>query len=300
MRQFKVTDRLTQRSVGLQRYLNEVSSIKMITPDEEAKIAERAAKGDELAIQELVKVNLRFVVSVAKSYSGGKTSTLEDLINEGNLGLLEAAKDFDPSTGFKFISYAVWHVRKNMLKYLTNNGRSIRLPQNQVNFLTKSAEITSNLSHELDRDPTQDEIIDAYIKYVKENRGVDIKKESLVTAMESSQGTVQLDPLDSESSDENFAPISYIKGNDSSTDHDIINQSARKILFKAIDRLKDIDRKIVIMKIGLHGEAPCSYQEIGNAVGKTGESVRLRYRISIKKLGNYLRAAGISMSDIID
>jgi RNA polymerase primary sigma factor len=297
MRQFKVTDRFTNREGGLHRYLNEVSSIKMISPDEEYEIAVKAASGDQSAINTLVKVNLRFVISVAKMYASGRNNMLEDLINEGNQGLIEAAHSYDPSTGFKFISYAVWHVRKNMLKYLTDHSRTVKIPQNQVNFLTKSAELESDLSQKLGRDLTQDEIIEAYIEYFKKNRGTDLKKEYLKVALESGQRASQLDPK--RESDDDPSPIQYIDGSDVKSDSKALEDSTRSFLIRCIKRLNSQDQTIIMMRHGLGGTDPYSFSDIGIEIGKTSEAVRQRYKKAMRKLKLMIIKSGLSVNDLI-
>ena len=299
MRQFKVTDKLTIREGGIQKYLNEVSAIKMVTPDEEYNIALKASQGDSEALDILVKVNLRFVISVAKMYSNGRNHMLEDLINEGNHGLVEAAHTFDPSTGFKFISYAVWHIRKRMLIFLTNYSRQVRIPQNQVNFLNKAKEIESDLAHQLDREPTQEEVIEAYTEYFKDARGLDLNSKSLKIAMESDQKIAVLDPIVS-SEDTNIGPISYINGDDDGSDHIISNELSRKTLMKFISKLDDKDKNILILRSGINGNEPYSYSDIASIYGCTSETIRLRYSKIIKMLRRMFMRSGIKLSDLIN
>ena len=299
MTQFKVADRLTLRQGELQRYLNEVSSIMMVTPDEEYKIAVKASKGDLDAIDELVKINLRFVISVAKMYSNSRSNSLGDLINEGNHGLIEAAHTFNPSTGFKFISYAVWHIRKRIMLYLTNHSRSIRLPQNQVNFLNKSKEIESDLAHQLDRDPTREEIIEAYAKYFKDARGTDLSYGSLKIAMESDQIPASLDPI-VDSSSEHVGAITYINGDDLGSDYIVSNELSSQTLMRFISKLNERDRDILIRRSGINGMEPHSYSEIASDYECTGETIRLRYKSIIKMLRQMFIRSGIKLSDLIN
>lgn len=136
MREFKIINRITNTSDNLNRYFSEISKYELLSPEKEAELAFKAKDGDEKAKEAILKSNLRFVVSVAKSYVSGN-SPLEDLISEGNKGLVEAVENFDPTTGFKFISYAVWHIRKNILVYLNNHTRSIRIPSHVNNEMRK-------------------------------------------------------------------------------------------------------------------------------------------------------------------
>lgn len=158
MRALVITERITKRETeSFKKYLHEVDGIERLTPDEEFELATLAFGGDEEARNELVRKNLRFVISVAKQYSNNKVS-LEDLVNEGNIGLIEASKRFDPSTGFKFISYAVWWIRRCIMEYLTKCSRTIRIPSNQAANITKLTDIIGSLEQELERKPTYDEI----------------------------------------------------------------------------------------------------------------------------------------------
>lgn len=299
MRQFKVTERFTNRDGGIQRYLNEVSNIKMITPEEEYEISIKASKGDQNAINTLVKVNLRFVISVAKMYASGRQNMLEDLINEGNQGLIEAAHTFDPSTGFKFISYAVWHVRKNMLKFLTDHSRSVKIPQNQVNFLTKSQELESDLSQKLQREPTQDEIINEYIKYFQEVRGLSLKKSYLEVAMRSGQKTSSLDYSKDSDDGSSQSPLDYINGDDIGSDSSAISNSTRKFLIRCIYKLNEMDRQIIMMRHGLIDNKIYSFNDIGINYGKTGETVRQRYKKAMRKLRLMMIKSNTKLTDLI-
>jgi RNA polymerase primary sigma factor len=158
MRQLKISQKVTNRDTpGLDKYLQDISRVDMITPDEEVELAKRIKLGDRDALDKLTKANLRFVVSVAKQYQNRGLS-LQDLINEGNLGLLKAAKRFDPSKGFKFISYAVWWIRQTIHQALAENSRLVRLPVNKINTMHKITQATSRLEQEFGREPTMDEI----------------------------------------------------------------------------------------------------------------------------------------------
>lgn len=158
MRQLKISQKVTNRDTpGLDKYLQDISRVDMITPDEEVELAKRIKVGDRDALEKLTKANLRFVVSVAKQYQNRGLS-LQDLINEGNLGLLKAAKRFDPSKGFKFISYAVWWIRQTIHQALAENSRLVRLPVNKINTMHKITQATSRLEQEFGREPTMDEL----------------------------------------------------------------------------------------------------------------------------------------------
>src|SRR5918996_5552125 len=158
MRQLKISKQITNReSQSLDKYLQEIGKVDLLTPDEEVELAKRIREGDQLALEKLTKANLRFVVSVAKQYQNQGLS-LGDLINEGNLGLIKAAKRFDETRGFKFISYAVWWIRQSILQALAEQSRIVRLPLNQVGSLNKINKAYSRLEQEFEREPTAAEL----------------------------------------------------------------------------------------------------------------------------------------------
>jgi len=158
MRQLKISQKVTNRDTpGLDKYLRDISRVDMITPDEEVELAKKIQAGDHDALERLTTANLRFVVSVAKQYQNRGLS-LQDLINEGNLGLLKAAKRFDHSKGFKFISYAVWWIRQTIHQALAENSRLVRLPVNKINAIHKISQATSRLEQQYGREPTPGEV----------------------------------------------------------------------------------------------------------------------------------------------
>ncbi|MCL4139859.1 UNVERIFIED_CONTAM: hypothetical protein GTU68_032474, partial [Idotea baltica] len=158
MRQLKISKQITNReSQSLDKYLQEIGKVELLTPDEEVDLARRIKQGDQIALEKLTKANLRFVVSVAKQYQNQGLS-LGDLINEGNLGLIKAAKRFDETRGFKFISYAVWWIRQSILQALAEQSRIVRLPLNRVGALNKIGKAFSKLEQEFEREPSPEEI----------------------------------------------------------------------------------------------------------------------------------------------
>src|SRR3569833_1456035 len=160
MRQLKITKSITNReSQSLEKYLQEIGKVELITPEEEVKLAIRIKQGDQRALDKLTKANLRFVVSVAKQYQNQGLS-LPDLINEGNLGLIKAAQRFDETRGFKFISYAVWWIRQSILQAIAEQSQIIRLPLNQVGSLSKISKAFSKLEQEYEREPSPEELAD--------------------------------------------------------------------------------------------------------------------------------------------
>src|SRR5947207_14889435 len=158
MRQLKITKSITNReSQSLEKYLQEIGKVELISPDEEVQLARRIKQGDQAALDKLTKANLRFVVSVAKQYQNQGLS-LPDLINEGNLGLIKAAQRFDETKGFKFISYAVWWIRQSILQSIAEQSRMVRLPLNQIGAMNKVRKTFSKLEQEYQREPSPEEI----------------------------------------------------------------------------------------------------------------------------------------------
>src|SRR3954468_4498615 len=158
MRQLKITKSITNReSQSLEKYLQEIGKVDLITPEEEVNLAVRIKQGDQKALEKLTKANLRFVVSVAKQYQNQGLS-LSDLINEGNLGLIKAAQRFDETRGFKFISYAVWWIRQSILQALAEQSRIVRLPLNKIGAINKINKTISKLEQELEREPSYEEV----------------------------------------------------------------------------------------------------------------------------------------------
>lgn len=280
MKELKISNTITARSASLNRYLSEISKIPLLTTEEEVELTLLSSKGDLNAREKLVKSNLRFVVSVAKIYGSGDVIKFEDLINEGNHGLIEAAEIFDPSRGFKFISYAVWHIRKYMLKYLTNNSRHIRLPQNKVVSLSKLRQIESDLAHRFEREATSDEIIEEYANvYSKVGERVDIQQ--LLLAM-----NADLNPssLSADADDEDmYNPLNYINGDEDGTDHLTNKEDILNLLLRYLNILSPNDKEIVMLKLGFHGEC-LTFSEIGTMFDRTAESIRGRYNKSIRRM----------------
>ena len=158
MRQLKIIKSITNRNIGsLDKFLQDISKEELITPEEEVQLAQRIKAGDEVALEKLVKSNLRFVISVAKQYQNQGLS-LPDLINEGNIGLIKAARRFDETRGFKFISFAVWWIRQSILQALAEKSRIVRLPLNQVGAINKLKKVSSRLEQQLERTPSDEEL----------------------------------------------------------------------------------------------------------------------------------------------
>lgn len=281
MRQLVLTGEnlINAREVGISRYMYEVSKIPMMSPEEELEVAKLAEQGDEEAIQKLVTANLRFVISVAKTYNKGNLY-ISDLINEGNIGLVEAANLFKTDLGFKFISFAVWHVRKNILKFIADKSKQIRIPNNKYKMLRDFDKIESRLSHSLQRKPTREEVIEEYI-----NDDTILNKEKVNDLDIDSINETRTSPLSlfSDDSDKNSL-IDILSNGESSPDDALLKESSSKLIMSLVNTLTAKERDIIILRFGLEGERPKTFAEIAMKYGKTSESIRTWYKKAIRRL----------------
>ena len=259
MRKLVITTRLTNRdSDSFQRYLQEISKYELFTPEEELACSIKAANGDKDAIEELIKRNLRFVVSVAKHYTSTENN-LEDLINEGNIGLITAAHKFDLSKENKFISYAVWWIRKTILEYLTINGRTIRIPANKLNDLSKIDKIIMEMEQTHGRSIDIQEVI------------CDIDGEDLdLLGMISS---FKMDSTDRQigGKDGSVTTLGELLSDDSTfkeTDHLVMEDENAPLKF-VIETLKPKEQEIIKLLYGLNGDLPLTLEEVGKRMGVT-------------------------------
>jgi len=279
-RQLKITQRMTNReAVSIDKYLLEVSREKMITAEEEADLAARIQKGDERALDALIKANLRFVISVAKQYPS-PTLSLSDLISEGNIGLIKAAKRFDATRGFKFISYAVWWVRQSILQALADSSRTIRLPQNRIAAITQINKAYSKLEQDLERPPTDVEMAE-YLETSVE----DIRRNRM-----SSQRSRSLDePLRDERTESGGAFFSDSIPSDSTSDEGMIQEGLRKEMSIALKMLTPREANVISLSFSLNGNDPMSLQEIGDRYGLSSERVRQIREKGLKRLKRSIR-----------
>ena len=272
MRQLKITQSITSREGdSLERYLQEINKEPMITPEEEVVLAHRIHNGDDEALEQLTKANLRFVVSVAKQYQGQGLGLI-DLINEGNVGLITAAKKFDETRGFKFISYAVWWIRQSILQALAENSRLVYLPLNQVNNLTKIHRFLSDFAQKNERTPSNEEIAEA----------LDIDVEKVKTIMQSSGRPTSMDaPL---ADDEGSCLLDLLQSRDgSNTERDLITGSLITEVSAAVKKLPDRERKVVEMFFGLNGPE-MNLEDIGRELHLSRERVRQLKEKALKLL----------------
>ena len=272
MRQLKITQSITSREGdSLERYLQEINKEPMITPEEEVVLAHRIHNGDDEALEQLTKANLRFVVSVAKQYQGQGLGLI-DLINEGNVGLITAAKKFDETRGFKFISYAVWWIRQSILQALAENSRLVYLPLNQVNNLSKIHRFLSDFAQKNERTPSNEEIAEA----------LDIDVEKVKTIMQSSGRPTSMDaPL---ADDEGSCLLDLLQSRDgSNTERDLITGSLSTEVSAAVKKLPERERKVVEMFFGLNGPE-MNLEDIGRELHLSRERVRQLKEKALKLL----------------
>lgn len=276
MRQLKISNELkTKRSDNIARYFNDVDRIKMLTPEQEWKLALRAQEGDERAIEQLVTANLRFVISVAKQYAP-TADRLEELISQGNIGLVDAAKSFDPTRGFKFISYAVWHIRKEIMQYLNQHNRQIRLPQNINTDMAKVRKMQDIIFQKEGRMPHAVELLDESIE-----RGYDFTFDRLKRIDDII--SQRISPLENNEDPDVPSLISSIKNENSKTDfaETMDMQTLSTVLFS---KLTSIELEIVRRRSGLHDGTEWSFPQIGENLEKSSETIRQIYKRAIKKI----------------
>lgn len=274
MRQLKITNTITNRdSATLEKYFNEVSKVDLLTADDEIHLAQRIRAGDQLALDKLVKANLRFVVSVAKQYHHSKMP-LNDLINEGNLGLIKAAKMFDETKGFKFISYAVWWIRQSIMQSLDNHSRLVRIPGNKINSLTKINRAEATIEQQFERQPTEEELADfmgVEVSEIKTANTAAIKQSSLDAPFSEGEDNSLLDILNDQDA--------------SAVDDSLVNQGS---LFTELTRLLSLlserERDIISMHFGIGKEYSQSLEDIADSLGLTRERVRQIKEKALRKL----------------
>ncbi len=280
LRQLKISKSITKRDAdSIDSYFAEVSKIPLLTDTEEYDLFQKVAQGDQNALHRVTTANLRFVISVAKQYQN-QGILLGDLINEGNLGLIKAAKRFDTSRGFKFISYAVWWIRQSIMQCISEHSRTIRVPNNHVNSINKINRISSKLEQQLEREPTHEELEEAL-------DGLDIKiKESLLL-------NVKMSSLDSPVRDgEDLSLYDIIENKNAiSPDHGFVNESLLTDLEKVLRRLNHRQRTILCMYFGIMGFQTMTLEEIGEYFSLTRERVRQIRDLGIRMLKNHANSS---------
>ncbi len=286
MRQLKITQSITNReSQSLDKYLHEIGKVDLITAEEEVILAQKIRAGDQAALERLTKTNLRFVVSVAKQYQN-QGLTLGDLINEGNLGLIKAAKRFDETKGFKFISYAVWWIRQSILQAIAEQSRIVRLPLNQVGSLSKISKAFSKLEQEFEREPSPEELADT----------LETTVDKISDTLSNSGRHVSMDAPFVQGEENTLLDV--LENSDTpNTDSLLINESLSEEIKRSLSTLTEREREIVTLFFGLSTNHPLSLEEIGEKFNLTRERVRqikdkalqrLRHTSRSKILKSYL------------
>ena len=274
MRQLKITKSITNReSQSLEKYLQEIGKVDLLTPEEEVDLAKRIKQGDQMALEKLTKANLRFVVSVAKQYQNQGLS-LSDLINEGNLGLIKAAQRFDETRGFKFISYAVWWIRQSILQALAEQSRIVRLPLNKVGSLNKINKAFSELEQEYEREPTPDELaalLEITTDEVETTLGVAARHVSMDAPFVEGEDNSLLDVLEN----------STTPGTDTQLEY---KESLSREIERSLGTLTDRQSDVIRLYFGINVEHPMSLEDIGDKFGLTRERVRQIKDKAINKL----------------
>lgn len=279
MRQLKISKSITNReTASLDKYLQDIGREELITAEEEVELARRIKSGDDLALEKLVKANLRFVVSVAKQYQNQGLS-LPDLINEGNLGLIKAAQRFDETRGFKFISYAVWWIRQSILQALAEQSRLVRLPLNQVGSLNKIKKATSRLEQEFERPPSVDELA----------KKLDIPEHKLDKAMRITTRYVSMDAPIAEDEETKFLDV-FVSDDTPRTDGNLMRESLNKEIQRSLSTLTEKERDVINLYYGIGMNHGLTLDEIGAKFNLTRERVRQIKEKAIRRLKHTSRS----------
>ena len=272
MRQLKITQSITNReSTALEKYLQDISHEGLVSVEEEIELARKIKKGDVKALEKLTKANLHFVVSVAKQYQNQGLS-LPDLINEGNLGLIKAAKKYDETRGFKFISYAVWWIRQSIMQAISEQSRIVRVPINQMGVIHKMRKVVQQFEQEYQRLPSIDEIAEQ----------IDLPKEKIVEIMSMITKKISMDAPISTNDDGNLLDVLPNK-NSPSADEDLLEEGLKKEIERLLVSLSEREQIILRGYFGIN-QREMSLEEIGEQTGLTRERVRQLKEKAIKRL----------------
>ena len=278
----KITKKVNIRAnQSLEKYLQEIGEVPLLVPEEEIKLARRIRRGDQTALEQLTKANLRFVVSVAKQYQTQGLS-LGDLINEGNLGLIKAAKRFDETRGYKFISYAVWWIRQSILQALAEQSRVVRLPLNRVGALNKIGKMYANLEQEYEREPTPDEIADM----------LEISAAEVTDTLRMSGRHLSIDAPFAQGEDNRLLDIVH-NDNQPPPDSRLMQESLRQEIDRALATLSARESEVVRLYFGLGREHPLTLEEIGELFKLTRERVRQIKEKALRRLRHTSRSKAL-------
>ncbi|NJB87692.1 RNA polymerase primary sigma factor [Lewinella marina] len=274
MRQLKISNKITSReSIALEKYLTDIGKIDLLTPEDEAYLAARIREGDQAALERLTKANLRFVVSVAKQYQNQGLS-LSDLINEGNVGLIKAAKRFDETRGFKFISYAVWWIRQSIMQAIVEYSRLVRMPNNKAAGYTKITEAIASFQQEFERDPEPEELAEVLkISVADVDRALRGRMRHLSFDAPVAGDDSDITMLDTLPNDEGSNP-----------DLKVMGESLTKEIIANLNLLAPRERAVLAAYFGLDGEEQLNLEEIGDRFDLTRERVRQIKERAIRRL----------------
>lgn len=282
MRQLKISKQITNReSQSLDKYLQEIGKVDLLTPDEEVHLAQRIKEGDQIALEKLTKANLRFVVSVAKQYQNQGLS-LGDLINEGNLGLIKAAQRFDETRGFKFISYAVWWIRQSILQALAEQSRIVRLPLNRVGSLNKISKTFSELEQKFEREPSPEELAEV----------LEVTTAEVVDTMKISGRHVSMDAPFVQGEENSLLDV-LANDSEETPDSGLMTDSLRREVQRALSTLTQRESDVITLYFGLNGEHAMTLEEIGEKFNLTRERVRQIKEKAIRRLRHTSRSKAL-------
>jgi RNA polymerase primary sigma factor len=283
MRQLKITKSITNReSQSLEKYLQEIGKVELITPEEEVRLAKKIKQGDQAALDKLTKANLRFVVSVSKQYQNQGLS-LPDLINEGNLGLIKAAQRFDETRGFKFISYAVWWIRQSILQALAEQSRIVRLPLNKVGLTNKIQKAFSQLEQEYEREPSPDEIatmLELETDDVSATLGISARHISMDSPLSDGEDNTLVDVFENPNAERANTNIEH-------------NESLKQEIDRSLKVLTERQKEVICYFFGIGVDHPMSLEDIGEKFNLTRERVRQIKDKAITKLRTNSRAKAL-------
>ena len=283
MRQLKITKSITNReSQSLEKYLQEIGKVVLISPEEEVKLARLIKQGDQAALDKLTKANLRFVVSVAKQYQNQGLS-LPDLINEGNLGLIKAAQRFDETRGFKFISYAVWWIRQSILQALAEQSRIVRLPLNKVGLTNKIQKAFSKLEQEFEREPSPEELADLLeleTDEVAATLGIAARHVSMDTPLSEGEDNTLVDVLENPNAELANSNIEH-------------KESLKQEIERSMKMLTERQKEVICYFFGIGVDHPMSLEDIGDKFNLTRERVRQIKDKAITKLRTNSRSKAL-------
>lgn len=282
----KITKQYTNReSQSLDKYLQDIGKVDLLTPDQEIDLAKRIKQGDQIALEKLVKANLRFVVSVAKQFQNQGLS-LNDLINEGNLGLIKAGKRFDETRGFKFISYAVWWIRQSIMQAIAEQSRIVRLPLNRVGELNKLGKAYRDLEQDYERKPSTEELA----------QELEMNPEEVANILQIAGRHVSMDAPFMQGEDSKNSLLDVLENDKTpNPDHKLMEESLKHEIERALSTLTEREAKIIKMYFGINSEHSATLEEIGEKFNLTRERVRQIKETALRRLRHASRSKNLKV-----